>query len=43
MKWYTWTAPPGGNLEEHFSKDQLLTNVMVYWVTQTINAANRTY
>jgi len=42
-KWYTWTAPPGGDLDASFTKDQLLANVTVYWVTQTINAANRTY
>src|SRR5205823_6738309 len=30
-KWYAWTAPPGGDLDRHFSKDELLINVMVYW------------
>ena len=42
-KWYAWTAPPSGDLKAHFTPDQLLTNVMVYWVTETINSANRTY
>ena len=42
-KWYIWTAPPGGDLEASFTKDQLLTNVMVYWATRTINSAKRTY
>lgn len=42
-KWYTWTTPPSGNLEQHFTKDQLLTNVMIYWVTETMNSANRYY
>jgi pimeloyl-ACP methyl ester carboxylesterase len=42
-KWYAWTAPAGGDLEQHFSKDEVLTNVMVYWATQTINSANRIY
>lgn len=42
-KWYTWTAPPSGKLEQHFSPDALLANVMIYWVTETINAANRYY
>ncbi len=42
-KWYTWTAPPSGNLEHSFTKDQLLANVMLYWVTETINSANRAY
>jgi pimeloyl-ACP methyl ester carboxylesterase len=42
-KWYSWTAPPTGDLEDHFTKDQLLTNIMIYWVTETINSANRAY
>jgi pimeloyl-ACP methyl ester carboxylesterase len=42
-KWYAWTAPPDGNLEAHFTKDDLLANVTIYWVTETINAANRYY
>ncbi len=29
----------GGNVERRFSKDQLLTNVMLYWVTGAINAS----
>jgi len=42
-KWWAWTDPPGGDLEQHFTKDQLLANVMIYWVTETINSANRLY
>ncbi len=42
-KWYSWTALPSGDLGRHFTRDQLLTNVTLYWVTGTINAANRTY
>ncbi len=42
-KWNAWTVPPSGNLEKHFSKDDLLANVMTYWVTETINSANRYY
>ena len=42
-KWWSWTVPPGGELEEHFTRDQLLTNATVYWATGTINAANRYY
>ena len=30
-------------LETRFSRDELLTNVMIYWVTQTINSATRAY
>jgi pimeloyl-ACP methyl ester carboxylesterase len=32
-----------GNIENCFSKDELLTNIMIYWVTQTINTSVRTY
>jgi pimeloyl-ACP methyl ester carboxylesterase len=42
-KWYAWTDPPSGDLDQHFTKDQLLTNVMIYWMTETINSANRLY
>lgn len=41
-KWRAWTDPKG-NLEDYFSKDDLLTNVMIYWVTQTTNSAARSY
>jgi pimeloyl-ACP methyl ester carboxylesterase len=33
----------GGNLESRFSKDTLLTNIMIYWVTETINSSMRRY
>jgi microsomal epoxide hydrolase len=33
----------GDNLESSFTKDQLLENVMLYWVTGTINSAMRLY
>jgi pimeloyl-ACP methyl ester carboxylesterase len=42
-KWYVWTDPPTGDLHQHFTRDQLLANVMIYWVTETINSANRLY
>ena len=32
-----------GNVEVKFSKDELLTNVMIYWATQTINSSIRGY
>jgi pimeloyl-ACP methyl ester carboxylesterase len=41
-RWRAWTDPHGG-VEAHFSKDELLTNVTIYWVMQTINSANRAY
>ncbi|MGH7778515.1 MAG: epoxide hydrolase family protein [Candidatus Binataceae bacterium] len=41
-KFRTWSDCKG-EVESRFSKDQLLTNVMVYWVTQTINSSTRLY
>jgi pimeloyl-ACP methyl ester carboxylesterase len=32
-----------GEVESIFTKDELLTNVMIYWVTQTINSSTRLY
>ena len=37
-KFYSWTDSHG-DLESRVSKDALLTNVMLYWVTQTINSS----
>jgi pimeloyl-ACP methyl ester carboxylesterase len=33
----------GGEVESRFSKDILLTNIMIYWVTETINSSMRRY
>jgi pimeloyl-ACP methyl ester carboxylesterase len=33
----------GGDVERRFSKDQLLTTVMLYWATQTITSSMRDY
>jgi len=33
----------GGDVERRFSKDQLLTNVMMYWLTETANSSCRLY
>ena len=41
-KFYAW-SDCGGNLEEVFTKDELLTNIMLYWVTQTANSSGRLY
>jgi pimeloyl-ACP methyl ester carboxylesterase len=41
-KWRAWTEPDG-NIEDYFSKDELLTNVMIYWVTETANSSARSY
>jgi pimeloyl-ACP methyl ester carboxylesterase len=32
-----------GEVERRFSKDELLTNIMIYWVTGTINSSMRLY
>jgi pimeloyl-ACP methyl ester carboxylesterase len=32
-----------GNVESRFSKDELLTNLTIYWATQTANSAFRIY
>ena len=41
-KWRAWTDPDG-NIEDYFSKDELLTNVMIYWATETANSSMRSY
>ena len=41
-KWRLWTDP-AVDVERHFSRDLLLANVTLYWVTETVNAANRSY
>ncbi|HUY28679.1 MAG TPA: epoxide hydrolase [Candidatus Binataceae bacterium] len=41
-KFRTWSDCKG-EIESRFTKDQLLTNVMVYWITQTINSSARLY
>lgn len=41
-KWFAWTDP-NGNIEDYFSKDELLTHVTIYWVTQTANSSMRSY
>ena len=32
-----------GNVEKRFTKDELLTNIMIYWVTQNITSSMRLY
>lgn len=41
-KFYVW-SDCRGNIESCFTKDELLTNIMIYWVTQTINSSIRSY
>ncbi|MBC8170138.1 MAG: epoxide hydrolase [Anaerolineae bacterium] len=33
----------GENIEQRFSRDELLTNIMIYWVTETIGSSVRSY
>ncbi len=41
-KFRSW-SDCNGDVESRFSRDELLTNVSIYWVTQTINASTRLY
>jgi pimeloyl-ACP methyl ester carboxylesterase len=41
-KFHTW-GDCKGELESRFNKDQLLTNITIYWVTQSINSSTRLY
>jgi pimeloyl-ACP methyl ester carboxylesterase len=41
-KFRSW-SDCGGDIERRFTKDELLTNLTIYWVTNTINSANRLY
>ncbi|MFQ5665438.1 MAG: epoxide hydrolase family protein [Candidatus Binatia bacterium] len=41
-KFRSW-SDCGGDIERRFTKDRLLTNIMLYWVTETINSSIRLY
>jgi pimeloyl-ACP methyl ester carboxylesterase len=41
-KFHAW-SDCNGDLESCFTKDELLTNLTIYWATQTINSAFRLY
>ena len=41
-KWRSW-SDCDGDVERAFSKDQLLTNISIYWFTETINSSVRLY
>jgi microsomal epoxide hydrolase len=41
-KFHGW-SDINGQLESVFTKDELLTNVMIYWVTQTAGSSARFY
>ena len=45
-KFYGWTDMPQdseGDLTNHFSFDELLTNISIYWFTNTITSSTRIY
>ena len=41
-RWMAW-SDNGGDIETVFSKDDLLTHAMIYWVTNSIGTSIRTY
>ncbi|HET6996704.1 MAG TPA: alpha/beta fold hydrolase [Chitinophagaceae bacterium] len=41
-KFHNW-SDNHGDIENCFTKDELLTNITIYWVTQTINSSFRHY
>lgn len=41
-KFRAWSDSKG-NIESRFSKDELLTNIMIYWVTETAPSSARIY
>jgi pimeloyl-ACP methyl ester carboxylesterase len=41
-KFRTW-SDCAGDPDRIFTRDEILTNVMIYWVTQTINSSTRMY
>ena len=41
-KWREW-SDCGGDLDSRFTRDELLTNITLYWATQTINSSMRYY
>ena len=42
-KFHHWTHHPDGDLETAVTRDQILTNLTVYWATGTINSSTRLY
>lgn len=41
-KFYAWSDTKG-DIANSFTKDEILTNIMIYWVTNTINTSIRRY
>lgn len=42
-KWHLWSMQNEEDTHYHFDLDTLLTNVSIYWFTETINSSNRFY
>lgn len=42
-KFHHWTHHPDGDLETAVTRDQILTNLTIYWATRTINSSVRLY
>jgi microsomal epoxide hydrolase len=42
-KFHGWSDLPNNHPEDKFSKDELLTNISVYWFTQSITSSTRIY
>ena len=42
-KFHHWTHHPDGDLETAVTREQLLANLTIYWVTETINSSTRLY
>lgn len=40
---HMWGDLADGDIESRFTKDELLTNIMIYWVTQSMPSAMRLY
>jgi len=41
-KFWAW-SDHGGNLDNSFTRDELLTNVMIYWITDSMPSSTRIY
>jgi len=42
-KFYTWSDLQGKDIEHIYTKDELLTNICIYWFTNTINSSVHYY
>ncbi|MEI7752795.1 MAG: epoxide hydrolase family protein [Actinomycetota bacterium] len=42
-KFHHWSHHPDGDVETAVTRDQLLANLTLYWVTETINSSTRLY